>query len=70
MPTRTAAEMLALYEDAIAKVLAGQSYSMGGRTLTRANLGELQEGQQYWARRAARASNGGVKIRRGVFSPR
>ncbi len=66
MAEKTAAEMVVLYNEAIQKVLAGQSYSMGGRTLTRANLKELQDGLATWERKAARATNRGLKIRRAV----
>ena len=30
------------------KVLAGQSYSIGDRALTRADLKEIREGIEYW----------------------
>ena len=70
MAEKTAAEMVVLYNEAIQRVLAGQSYSMGGRTLTRANLKELEDGLATWERRAARTANRGIKIRRGVFSGR
>lgn len=35
-------ELLDNVNDAIVKVLAGQSYSLGSRTVTRANLAELR----------------------------
>lgn len=31
--------------------LAGQSYEIAGRRLTRANLREIREGIEYWSRR-------------------
>jgi hypothetical protein len=43
---------LALYLEAEAAVLAKQSYSIGGRTLTKANLAEIQEGIRIWNDRA------------------
>ena len=39
---------LALYLAAEAAVLAGQSYEIAGRRLTRANLGEIQAGITTW----------------------
>jgi hypothetical protein len=43
---------LALYLAAEAAVLAKQSYSINGRSLTKANLGEIQEGIALWDQRA------------------
>lgn len=44
----TATEMLALYIDAEKKVLTGQSYTINGRSLTRANLSEITKNRAYW----------------------
>ncbi len=41
--------MLALYIEAEKKVLTGQSYSIGDRALTRADLEEIKEGRKEWA---------------------
>ncbi|HXD38780.1 MAG TPA: primosomal replication protein PriB/PriC domain protein [Rhodanobacter sp.] len=46
----TATDMLQLYLDAEAKVLAGQSVAWGDRTLTRANLAEIRAGRAEWQR--------------------
>lgn len=43
-----AKERLALYMEAEAKVLSGQSYTIGGRSLTRAQLSEIRSGITYW----------------------
>lgn len=44
LQTFTAAQLLTLVEYAIAHLLAGgQSYSIGSRTVTKANLAELRE---------------------------
>lgn len=45
-----ATDMLQLYIDAEAKVLAGQSVAWGDRTLTRANLAEIRAGRAEWQR--------------------
>lgn len=39
---------LAAYRAAEIKVLSGQSYSIGDRALTRADLREIREGIKYW----------------------
>jgi hypothetical protein len=43
---------LAMYLEAEAAVLAKQSYTINGRSLTKANLGEIQEGIRMWDQRA------------------
>ncbi len=43
---------LDLYLAAEAKVLAGQTYEIAGRRLTRANLAEIQAGIKTWDDRA------------------
>lgn len=48
----TAAEMLALYQEAEKKVLQGQEVLMNGRKLTRANLTEIQSGIKIYQRKA------------------
>jgi len=59
-----------LWTDAEIKVSAGQAYSIGGRSLTRANLKEIQTMVEYLDKRIqvlrARAARGGIRIRGGV----
>lgn len=43
-----AKERLALYYEAEGKALSGQSYTIGGRSLTRAQLSEIRDGITYW----------------------
>lgn len=57
-----ASQLLAEYEAAISKVLLGQSYSIGGRSLTRANLAELEAGRDKYKREVARENNGGIQV--------
>lgn len=62
---------LALWLDADAKLSKGQSYSVGGRSVTRA---ETQEKIEYWDRRckeleAAGTSGSGRRVRSGVMIP-
>lgn len=44
----TATDMLDLYIAAEKAVLLNQSYTIGGRSLTRANLKEIREGRDHW----------------------
>lgn len=60
-----ATDMLAAYKAAELAVLNGQSYSIGGRSLTRANLSDIQAGRQYWQSRVnaeSAASSGGSAL--------
>lgn len=47
----TAKEMYQLYLNAEKKILQGQSYSINGRSLTRANLSEIVANRQKWERK-------------------
>ncbi|MFA5456660.1 MAG: DUF6148 family protein [Synergistaceae bacterium] len=46
---RSAQDMYARYLEAERSVLLGQSYSIGDRTLTRANLSDIAAQREYWA---------------------
>lgn len=54
------------------KIAAGQSYTIGGRTLTRANSKEVRENIDYWnnlVQKITRSnSRGGIRVRGGVPS--
>lgn len=52
----TATDMLALYLAAEEKILGGQSTSINGRALTRANLAEVVIERREWERRVAAES--------------
>ena len=41
-------QMLSDHLSAIRAVLKGQSYTIGGRSMTRADLSKLQEGVTFW----------------------
>lgn len=48
-------------------VANGQSYTIGGRSLTRANAAEIRKNIDYWNRWVQRLSNGsGMTVRLGV----
>lgn len=53
---------LAEYLTAEERVLAGQSYSIGQRSLTRADLGEIQNGISIWDARVQRLNRGGIRV--------
>lgn len=53
---------LALYLAAEERVLAGQSYTINGRSLTRADLDSIQQGIDLWDRRVKRLSRGGLRV--------
>lgn len=63
-------ERLALYMDAEAVVLTGQSYTIGGRSLTRANLADIRKGVDYWADKLAEAEKAEATGRNGIFMRR
>ena len=62
---------LAAYIDAETKILAGQSATINGRTLTRANLKEVQDGIRIWDRRARKLDSAfnkkGLEVREVVL---
>ena len=51
------------YMAAETAVLSGQSYSIGGRSLSRADLGRIQEGIRIWNQRVLRLTRGGLRYR-------
>lgn len=52
------------YVAAEEKVLSGQSYSIGGRSLTRANLADIRNGIEYWNDKLTTAKSVGTSGRR------
>lgn len=50
------------YLAAEAAVLAGQSYELNGRKLTRADLAAIQTGITIWNQRAKSLSRGGIRV--------
>jgi len=63
-----AQQMYASYLEAERTILQGQSYSIGDRTLTRADLSEVQTGRQFWAGQVCALSSGktGIRVRRVI----
>lgn len=58
---------LAAWMEADDAVTKGQSYSIGGRSLTRANASEIRNNITYWNNFVIRLSNGGgIRVRYGA----
>jgi hypothetical protein len=62
---------LALWLAADTAVASGQSYSIGGRSLTRANAAEITNKIDYWSGWVSRLSrsSAGIRVRYGVANP-
>ena len=58
----TAVRMYDLYLAAEESILTGQSVSMGGRTLTRADLGAVARERKSWGEKKNALSGAGRKI--------
>jgi hypothetical protein len=54
---------LTAYLNAEEAVLNGQSYSIGSRSLTRADLKSIQQGIEIWSARVDRLTRGGLSVR-------
>jgi len=54
---------LAAWIAADTAVASGQSYSISGRSLTRANAREITDKIQFWDRQVKRLTDGGISIR-------
>jgi len=54
---------LTTWLDAEDKVASGQSYTIGGRSLTRADLGMIGERVAYWDSYVKRLDRGGLRVR-------
>jgi len=50
-------------EDAVA---TGQSYSIAGRSLSRADLGSIRETIDYWEAKVQKLTRGGIGIKGGT----
>ena len=64
-----AQENLRMWLDAEKAVATGQSYTIGKRSLTRANLSDIRERINFWRNEVASlesGSQGGVKLNRAV----
>jgi len=57
-----AQEQLDAYLAASIAVSKGQSYSIDGRALTRANAAEIRNCIEFWDRQVQRLTRGGIKV--------
>jgi hypothetical protein len=53
---------LAIWMEADDKVASGQSYSIGGRSLSRADAKMIQENIKFWDRKVKELTDGGIKV--------
>ena len=58
-----AESQLAVWIAASTAVASGQSYSIAGRSLNRANAREIRENIEFWDRQCKRLSRGGIRVR-------
>lgn len=58
-----ATSKLAEWMAADTAVATGQSYSIAGRTLTRANADEIRQNITYWNSMAKSLDRGGIRVR-------
>lgn len=53
---------LAIWLAADAAVASGQSYTIGNRSLTRANASEISKKIEYWDKKVRQLSRGGLRF--------
>lgn len=61
-----AEEKLAMWLAALDKIAAGQSYTINGRSLSRADLSKVQDQIVFWEKRVNRATSGGIRVSEAV----
>lgn len=61
-----AEEQLSTWMAANLAVASGQSYTIGNRSLTRANAAEIREQIVFWDNQIKRLSRGGIRIYGGT----
>jgi len=57
-------EMLQAWVAAEIAVIAGRSYKIGSRELTRVDIGDIRAAQTYWETRLNRLNSGGPRVMR------
>jgi len=62
----TATTLLAAYEAAITAVLSAQSYTINNRSVTMADLADLEKGRDKYKREVATEARGGMRA--GAFT--
>jgi hypothetical protein len=66
----TDAELLALYREALAAIATGQSYTIRGKALTRADLSEVREMIAWLEKRVAATTTSGIAVAHGRHARR
>ncbi|MCK5128165.1 MAG: hypothetical protein KAR42_18055 [candidate division Zixibacteria bacterium] len=61
-----ATTLLAKYEEAILAVLDAQSYTINNRSVTLADLSDLEKGRDKYKREVSKEARGGMKV--GAFT--
>jgi hypothetical protein len=64
-----AKEMISAYNSAEIAVLNAQSYTIKGRTLTRAHLAEIQKARKYWEKKLSSLKSQGTSMKIGSITP-
>jgi len=67
MAIKTTLEQIEEVQAAITAIMSGQSYSMSGRSLTRANLKELSDRETILLTRYRRETSGGIVVNVGTL---
>ena len=57
---------LSSWMDAEDAVATGQSYSIAGRSLSRADLGQIGERIDFWQKKVTKLTRGGIGIKGGT----
>jgi len=61
-----ATAQLAIWIAADTAVATGQSYSIGGRSLTRSNAKEIRDNITFWDKHVKRLTRGGIRVTGGT----
>ncbi len=61
-----ASDLLTEYEAAISSVLKAQSYTIGNRSVTKADLRWLEQGRDKYKQEVSQEARGGMKV--GAFT--
>lgn len=67
-PLNRAREMVDLYTSAEIAVLKGQSYSIGGQSLTRADLDKIRAGRKEWEQKLSACQGMPLRVIRRVIA--
>ena len=62
MAAKTDTQLVELYKEALEAVAVGQSYTIGGRVLTRASLSEIRKTIEWLERRIRRQTGSDIHL--------